>query len=91
MKPFIAKNLVARFSTPRRVLTECPLLLRQNERLRPLAYLHPGVPRQAAGPFPLHLDFLRWRLYERALDFNDFDLRLVTGIIIIYEKKKIIS
>ncbi len=85
--PLIAKNLAARLSTPRRVLTECPLPLRQYERLRPLAYLHPGVPRQAAGPLPLHFELLAWRLYDLRLEANERDLRLVTAIIIIYEKK----
>jgi len=29
-------------------------LLRQNLRFLPDAYLHPGLERHTAGPFPLH-------------------------------------
>lgn len=57
------------------------LVLRQNDRFFPEAYLHPETPRQAAGPFLRHFDDLTRFLYERLAD------SLVVIVIHLYKKK----
>tara|TARA_B100001769_G_C21953677_1_gene513359 strand:- start:22 stop:261 length:240 start_codon:yes stop_codon:yes gene_type:complete len=75
-------NMPLRLAMARRLFTERPLPLRQYERLRPDAYLHPAVPRQAAGPLPLQCELFEWRLYDLRREAIERDLRLVTAIII---------